>query len=150
MKDTCFKVVNVSKNRARKIRQTHKQSMHKVKLIKHQRFKIRTKNHPKVTETLPNETRKSPSNGSGNFDNGKSQSKTKDTKIAENRKQILSKYDQMIAKKYIGKDLHILFSKPETWLHLKDLEPWYSSKCQEIKKLPGVTSFSRIVTKTNQ
>ena len=110
--------------------------------------------HPKDTETLPNETRKSLSNESGKVDNGKSQSKAKDTEIHENRKQILTKYGEIIAKKYFGKDLHILFSKPEikqeTWLHLKDLEPWYSSKCQEIQKLPWVTSFSRIVTKTNQ
>ena len=111
-------------------------------------------NHPKHTRTLPNETRKSLSNESGKFDNGKSQSKANDTEIADSRKQILTKHGEMIAKKYFGKDLHILFSKPEikqeTWLHLKDLEPWYSSKCQEIQKLPWVTSFSRIVMKTNQ
>ena len=41
----------------------------------------------------------------------------------------------MMAKKYFGKYLHILFSKPEikqeTWLHLKDLELWYSDKLKK-------------------
>ena len=48
-------------------------------------------NHPKDTKTLPNETKKSLSNESGKFDNGKSQPKAKDTEIAESRKENIDK-----------------------------------------------------------
>ena len=53
MKGTYFKVVSVFKNWVRDIRQTHKQSMHKVKLITHQKFKIRTKITPKTQKPSP-------------------------------------------------------------------------------------------------
>ena len=94
--------------------QTKTQSINAhAKTDKTSKVQNKDKNDPKETETLPNETRKSPLNESGKFDNGKSQSKAKDTEIVENRKQILTKYGEMIAKRYFEKYLHILFSRPE-------------------------------------